>query len=596
MIDILKDFGRHQKKVYDYCRQRIDGYYSSQCYKILRRRMNVLDRSIDLKTNKSESTAMANEWMSKTVATYGHEVYLMTRSVLNKNFSAEPLISFEPNHGMTTWEQAANAQETLAQNFKSTMFRAKVMRMKHKSLARYGSAVTVSFFNDSRQTVKRTQETMMGIGQVASEVKRQNVLNVCVDIANYFQNPEVADSDESDFQGFIQRWHLSRLINTAKAMPDLYIKENLKKAIEEAKENASTNYNYRGTSISDWNKFGVDIEHWYGKLNIAGNEDDETIYYLEIVGDNIIRIQDNPFDWNIKPITITTMDKRQEYWWGNTPVEKIIPAENFAQITMAMTADATWKALQSFLFYPEGGLDVSAINDRAKNGGFIPVDPEILENYKTPIFPWQRQEISTAAIQYMMAEAKETMQRVNPKTDLGRKGLPGGIQNDTAYAANLMENQASDMQMDYLGEVADGYKQIGRINHIMLVQFADDEFEIRSGKEGVKKLHKRDIMGDFMFTAKSSLTKNTQMELAKHENAVTWLMNLVNTGNPQFQGINMRKIIKKVAEKFDLEMDTDEIIPDQQPQQQGFTGMMESAQGINPMTQAMAGQGMAVAA
>jgi hypothetical protein len=586
-FDLVNDLSKYQKKIYSYVRNRIDNYYSSPCYTKLVRRMQKLDTSIDLLANKRSQDSLQNDWLSKIVIPYGHEAYLINRAILNKNFSADPIISFEPIND-TTWENAQNAQNTLNQNFKSTQFRDKVSRQIHKHAVRYGCAVVVSFFNNSTKTVKRTTETQLGIGQVQEEQKRQNAVNVVIDNRNYFQNPDIADPDESDFQGFVQRWHLSRLINTAKEMPDLYVKENIKKAITEAKDNAQKSPHYHASKNMDWHRFGVDVEHWYGKLNIEGNEDDETTYYLEIVGDNIIRFQDNPFDYDIKPITIFTMDKRLDFWWSNTPVEKVIPAENFAHITLAMTADSTWKALQSYILYPEGGIDIAAINDRNKNSGFIPVDPEILKEYKNPFYPWQRQEISTGAVQYMMAEAKETMQRVSNKVDLGRQGTSGGLQNDTAYAANMIGSQADSLAMDFLSEMSGGYKQVGRVNHIMLTQFLDDQFVVRSNpKVGATVMHKRNILGDFNFNVESSLTKNTQSELMKHQNAITWIMNLVNTGNPKFQNIDVSKLVKMVLKKFELEGDVDDIMPDQNPQnaqpQQGFNGTLESLPGINPM-------------
>jgi hypothetical protein len=584
-LGLVKNFQKYQKKIFSYSKSRLDNYYSSPCFEKLVKRMQKLDNSIDFKTNKSRDS-IQNDWLSKIVIPYGHEAYLINRAVLNKNFINDPLITFEAIND-TDYQNAVNAQDTVNQNFKSTQFRDKVARQVHKHAGRYGSAVVVSFFHGSTKTVKRTRETSLGMGQVQEEQKKQNVINVVVDLRNYFQNPDVADPEESDFQGFIQRWHLSKLINTAKESPELYIIENLKKAIKEAKESATKNPHYAASKQMDWHRFGVDVEHWYGKINIEGNEDDETIYYMETVGDNIIRFQDNPFDEEIRPITIFGMDKRLEYWWANTPVEKVIPAENFAHLTLSMTADSTWKSIQNYILYPEGGIDIAAINDRNKNGGFIPVDPEIMKDYKNPFIPWQRQEISTGAVQYMMAEAKETMQRVSTKADLGRQGLSGGLKNDTAYAANLIENQADALQMDYLSEMSAGYKNIGKVNYIMLAQFLDDEFMLKGNpKMGAQIMNKRNILGDFNFSVESSLTKNTQTELMKHQNAITWIMNLINTGNPQFQNIDVRRLVKTVMKKFDLEADVDDIMPDNKIQ--GFDGTLESMTGANPVPMAMA--------
>jgi hypothetical protein len=368
---LIANFERYEKTIYDYCRKRIDGYFDSTCYSILKNRMSRLDGSIDMKSAKQK-----NQWNSKIQIPYGHEAYIMTRATLKRAFAAEPLASLQPIDN-TDWENATNMQDVLNQNLKSTRFRDLAFQEIQKTAARYGSCPVLSYFEHRPQSFKRTVQGQFGLEQkIVSQVK-QNVWNRAINPLNYFQNQAIAQPEESDFQGWVARWNVSKLIGLAESMPDNYIKANLSRAIAEAKAASQTNEHYHTAQQKDYHGFYTDIEHLYIKLNFEGNEEDETLYYIEIAGDHIIRIQDNPNDYGITGISIFNIDKRHEYWWANTPVEKTLSAENYANIMLSMTADNMFNAAQNIVFYPKGKVDVAAINDRHKNGGFIPMDAEV---------------------------------------------------------------------------------------------------------------------------------------------------------------------------------------------------------------------------
>src|SRR5690606_5933920 len=98
-------------------------------------------------------------------------------------------------------------------------------------------------------------------------------------------------------------------------------------------------YHHDDKEIRDYAKAGVDKLRFWAKIHINGNEDNEQKYYVEIIGNKIIRFEENFLDEDIDPITVYTMRNRPEYWWGNSWGEDVMPQENFVKILMNMKAD-----------------------------------------------------------------------------------------------------------------------------------------------------------------------------------------------------------------------------------------------------------------
>jgi hypothetical protein len=127
-----------------------------------------------------------------------------------------------------------------------------------------------------------------------------------------------------------------------------------------------------------------------------------------------------------------------------------------------------------------------------------------------------------------------------------------------------MQAEADALQYDYLSEFAVGIKDMCRADVIMFQQRSNDWFQIRPNpKEPARVLHKNNILGDYAFQVESSMTKNTQTELMKYQNALTWIMNMQGTGNPALQRVNMDKLFRATLKKFDLDVDMDEVYPEQ---------------------------------
>ena len=70
------------------------------------------------------------------------------------------------------------------------------------------------------------------------------------------------------------------------------------------------------------------------------------------------------------------------------------------------------------------------------------------------------------------------------------------------------------------------------------------------------------LIGQYAFTAESSLQKSTIGESIRLQNVLTGMINFMGTGLPVFQGINPIPIVKNWIKKLDVG-DVDIIYPDQ---------------------------------
>jgi len=399
----------------------------------------------------------------------------------------------------------------------------------------------------------------------------KNALNKHIHILNYFQNPLISDPDDSDFRGHIEDTKVSALVAASKMSPDNYIKDNLASIIKSAKNGGIEDRDYFRDGESDDGKdfdaIGVKKTIWYGTINIPQNEGSDITYYAEIVGDKIIRFQDNPHDEDLVPYSTFTYYKRQEYWWGNADSEFVMPHENFLNMIMNMKGDNALRALERFIFYAKGSLNVADINARHKNGGWIGVELGANERLDHLLHEYQGQDTSLSSVDAIVREVKESIQKIGTKPDFLRSGTKGGLQNDTATAAMILDKQGNVLESAILERFGYGLKSVGRSNTIMLQQRLADAFAIRPDlREPERLLRKEDILGAYAYDIETSLDQNDESELLKYENFLTFLLNAQATQNPALTSVNLQPIVRTVIQKAAVG-DIEKIYPEQIAQQ-----------------------------
>jgi hypothetical protein len=406
----------------------------------------------------------------------------------------------------------------------------------------------------------------MGYGKGPVTDISANCVNYTLPIKHYFQNPDITDFDNSDFRGHQKRYFLTDLVAEIKLNPDLYIKERLKKVIEEARKGTLQTSNIKGRENINDHNISLDVYRYTGKLQIKGNEGDNETYVLQIAGDHIFRFGVNDNDYGIDGYSCYNIDKFQDFWWANTPIENVVPHQNIMDIVMQMNADNAMKQLERYIFYDSGSIDIADINNRHKNNGFIGVKVKDFQ-IQNMIADYQAKNTANQDLQYMMSEAKEAASRVSVKADLSRQGLAGGPRNETLGAAQMLVEQGQTQEFDLFDNMAEGFRQNARTNLILLQQNLPFEFDVRNFQNKMDRtIELKDILGDYVYNVETSLATNTLGEVQRLTNVITMLLNWKGTGNPSFANIDqgITKLAREIIRKNNLpNINPEEMFPDQ---------------------------------
>lgn len=604
MIDLAGEINKGNKKVEkavadNLMSRREDGYYKSPCYDKLKKRYNKLINSTNMNFTANSRNTQNNQFTAKLAFPLVMEMYRMWRAMIKRNFRGEPLITLGPVDN-TPIENAINMQNALTLNLKSTGFRESRSGWDAiaDDVARLGVAVSCSQFEMKTLTVNRTMETPFGIQQVPYQQNKRNVCNYRIHVLNYAQDHNIADPEFSTFKAVGENIPLSKLIAKYNANPDYYVKSNVESIIKDSKAEMYKDPNIFKVdkSLNDYSKAGIDLVKFFAKININGNEDDEQKYYVEMIGDKIIRINRNWLDYDEDYFTVFTMRNRQEYWWGNAPCEDVVPHENWMQLVMNLQADNVIRQMEDYIFYYKDAIDVADIENRHSSGGFIPVSRKDSMQLQNIIYNFKNTGGNLGDLDYMTREVKESAQKQSPKPDFLRSGNKGGLANNTATAAGMLGEMSDLMESDAMETMAAGLSRMGKLNVLQLQQFLGNEILLRPNpKLPPEMIYKRDLLGDFWYSVMSSLHKNTVQEAIRLQNAATQMINFKNTGNPEFQNMDIGKIVRKWISQLDIG-DVDEIMPEQVPMQQGMMpaqGMPQPAQGLESVQpQQMQEQGM----
>jgi hypothetical protein len=600
MIDLERDLMKHIKRVKDHILDQVNTYYESDCKRKLATRIERLDDSIDMRFHMNRSRVRAiNEWKSKIAMPLVREAYLSRRAVTMAAFRNEPLVSVEPC-GDTPTANAEKVQKLLTQNFKATNFKAKTFRRIVNYCSRYGTGVNVSAFKRYESPYMTTVRGNFGTERVWMVNPKNNCVNTDVHPLNYFQDPMCPDAEYARYRGYIERIRLSDLYSEYKAQPDNFVKGEFEKAFEAAKKNFDTNRHYYDTTNSNVSNdaVGVDRVHYYGLISINGNEESPIMYYAQMIGEFLIRFQMNPNDEGLVPLTVFNFDQRLNYWWGNVDTENVLPHENFMQLIMSMAADEGIRNLEKFIFYDAGAIDIADINNRHKTGGFIPYDGkgrparEVFSQYQNS------NTNSLNGLQYLMQEMKESAQRVRPKSDLSRQGLPGGPRNDTATAAMMLDEQGDILESDLLENFQGGIINLAGCNVVLLRQYLPSEFQLRPDpKQSAIMVQKEELLGTYDYKYGSALNRNKQIQAQNLLNWLTFIQNMRGTGDPSWLNVNMPALVKSLFRKIDIGINEDEAYPPMDQMQQQAAPQMQGPQGMAPppelMEQMQAGDGYA---
>jgi len=151
-IDLIKNFAKYEKTLATYIDERILYDRSSDCHKLLEKRINLLNASWDMRSGDENTLGRFN---FKTNMSYGlvKQKQLSWRAIFSNNFRAEPL--FTPKAiGNTPDENAINMRDLLQANNDQTHFRHKILMPGNSSVAKIGIAITFTLPTSAAHAAK----------------------------------------------------------------------------------------------------------------------------------------------------------------------------------------------------------------------------------------------------------------------------------------------------------------------------------------------------------------------------------------------------------------------------------------------------------
>lgn len=508
-----------------------------------------------------------NEWISSVNFPIVKERQLLRRAITSANFRAPEIFSCTPLGG-TPYENAARSELVLNLNTNRTKFKQKALEPAIDNASKFGTSVLYTYWKRSgNKEIRTTYNDRTGLyerGRI--DQGYENAYTCHIGLRDYFQNPDIADPDESDFQGHIRRVHISDLVPLLD--DPAYIRENVQKAIEEARKGKNARFarDSRGEQDDekDEKKNYVDIARIEGSINITGNEEDDTTYVTEIIGENIIRLSREDYDRNIRSYSICNLDKRYNMWHGVSDSEYVVTHENYLNTLLGMTLDSAMRSMQQYVFFDKKRINTGDLNNIFRNNGFVPVDAnDIPINQLVSAF--QPGAINMSVAQYGIQTVQQSVQQMSTKVDLQRQQNEGGLANKTATAVNQMAGTADTLESYIQNSFNYGIINCGEKMLIMLQQFLPDLFYVRAKpKEVEQEYQKFFILGDFGIDIHSTMEKNKQNELVRLQNLVTWWLNIAQ--NPVLQGaaVNILPVIKDIWNKADVP--SDDIMPSESVQ------------------------------
>lgn len=583
LVNKVKSSEKYQRMVSNYLLSRDDTYMRSLCRKRLEKRYKWLKASLDgaYSPNNAEGY-VNNSWLPSLIFPMVREMYYMVRGMTMKNFRQDPLITLEPMYE-TPFDNSLNAQIALNTNFKRTQFRSKCFERVIDDVARVGLGVTFSGIVRTEKPVRKTVDGPFGPSQqMIQGTGRTNVLNTRIHPLNYAQDPDVVDPDDSSWKRIIDSIPVSRLMAMVKQNPDMFIKKTVDYVIKTAKGEIWENtdkWKDDETNRDDLGKSGIDFKHFYSKLWILGNEDDDTDYIISMVEDKVVGIEENMYDDAICPIQTFRMRRRPEYYWGNTPSEDNLGHEKFMHILMNMTAQNAVQALERYVFYDKNAFSMEEMLNARSNMGFIPVEMKSNLQIQNMIYDYQPRDVSTSNIDWVAREVKESVQKSAFKPDFLRSGNKGGLANNTATAASILDETSNVLESDCMEVFGYDVCGLGKINTTLLQMFLGDFVKLPvNPKQTPVTIMKSQLLGDFDYNIVSSIHKNRVQEVIRLQNAITQILNYKGTADPTWANFNLVPIVKKWIKQLDVG-DPDTLLPEQQqiPMQ---PGMMQP--GIQP--------------
>jgi hypothetical protein len=453
----------------------------------------------------------------------------------------------------------------LGENCEKTKYRESCFTWTVDHIARYGTAATYTFgandhnsnmlnaVNDSEAYEDSTYSQVYSSYAPSAISVPIHPLNVVIDPnTNYMNRP--------DYKGFLADIYISNLSQLIDN--EFYNPESVRKAIELIKDGFPDEYWFNGefSERKDYSKGHASICYLWTRLPIEGNEDDPTLYAVEEIASEVIRIEENTLNETI-PVAITRTFPRQHEWFGNTPLLDKVSLQNLQSWLVNTFVEGTAKSMDRIVFYKAGDLPVEAMNSRHSNGGLVPyrgnevdlsrlMHPVDLNNNSFRDFDW--------LMQYVRREDQDTstIPNFNPQSE-------GGPTNKTLGGAQMIASIGEMRMSKHVLDVSTGQKEVGNHHIAVLKNIMSDDNEIS-----------RIIKSQLCIEVKTSNVFNYQRDAIDTQNRLTQAINYLSTTLPEFQQLNLTQFIKDWLRATTKNDDIDAYFNEGNMQNQNMNGML----------------------
>jgi len=562
-INLEEKFSKFEKKITEKALTQKSNYYGNDVYKRLEKRIDRLTDSNNMEYGQDNNKSKIGFPIQKARS-------MMRKFIFDGNYPGENLATVKKTSS-TDRDNAKTIEEAMNDNLRRTRFLQKDFDIIKQNCAEWGTGVAYSVPDFLMSSYMVTVNE--GDGFTRKEVKGEEdtvIKNLAIDPRNKFQDPGCPNFEDSLYHGHVERIYMSEFISQVESDKSLYVKKNVNKIREKILkvQESVKDTDYKTDATEDGGEWQIDKTIMYSTLNIEGNEDNQSPYYLEIVDGKIIRIQKDIWDRNMMPYTVFRYIRRTDVWWGGTDGELILPHENIYNALMGLKLDVAMRALDQYIFYGKGTLDSADWNNRRVNGGLIGVDVKEGTHINNMLAFNQFEDRSVQGTQDAFREINSSVQSTasNPNVNT-RQSKSNPMENVTAAAVHSLEDQGDIKEGSYLNQFNYGLIYMFRLNINMMRQVFPDEFAISAADGNELLVGKDEIFGALEFIVRTAYTSSKTAEAKRLNNVITMLMNLRGTQDPAFQRINMEAIVENLMGKLDIG-DNDVVYPEAQPQQQ----------------------------
>ncbi len=559
-------------------------WFDSAQFKGLRNNCRQMDQYID--NNNPAATTFISDITPPTIRRSYHEFI----SLFSKFFETDPLFPVRRTNQISV-RQEQGVQAVLCDNLEKTYYRERCLQWTIDHVVRYGTAVTYTFATDdynanSLMTVKgeeygTTYNQIRQSGEPAVISIPIHPLNVIIDpLSNFMVSPT--------FMGFIGDICVSNIANLLNNQA--YIEKNIKAVFEQCKKGLPDEHWFGGTGLAerrDYSRGQSNITYMWMTLPFEGNEDDATWYAIELIGDKIIRIEENPLDGNTIPLAIKRVLPRQYVWYGNSPLADKICVQNLQYWLVNTTVESTARLMDRIVFYRDGSLDIEALNSRHQTGGLVPYrgnETDLSKLVYSPALP----NVSFRENDWLMQEMRREDQDTNAIPNFNPQS-EGGPTNKTLGGAQMMASIGEMKAGKMVNDMAVGLKDVAKHQLALLRNIAPDEgIQLTNGEI----VPKEDLLGNVNFTCKISNVFNYIKEGIDSQNRLSQLINYKASKLPEFSAVKISQFIEDWVrnavkrENIDDYVDSNQLreIENQQAQQaaQPTPPQMTPAQGGAP--------------